>query len=121
VPPQPGKIAAVADLADFGQVVGALRGVHDRWGRTDAVVPLGAIPAPGLATNAALFANNVVATHNVFEAARAIGIRRIVWASSKGVDEELARHSARWKPELSVLGLRFSNVMVPADYAEFES
>ena len=49
----------VVDLTDYGQVVGALAGVDDRHGGVDAVVHLAAIPAPGLATNAATFHNNV--------------------------------------------------------------
>ena len=49
------------------------------------MVHLAAIPAPGLRPNAATFANNIVATYNVFAAARAAGIRNIVWASSETV------------------------------------
>ncbi|WP_207456989.1 NAD-dependent epimerase/dehydratase family protein [Herbiconiux sp. SYSU D00978] len=153
VPAALGVPSTVAELTDFGQVLAALTGVHDRWGAVEAVVHLGAIPAPGLTTNAHLFANNVVSTHNVFEAARVAGIKKVIWASSetllglpfetpppylpvdeeytvrpetsyslgKAVDEELARHFTRWDPELSLIGLRFSNVMVPADYADFDS
>jgi nucleoside-diphosphate-sugar epimerase len=152
VPAALGVASTVADLTDFGQVISTLTGVHDRWGTADAVVHLGAIPAPGLTTNAHLFANNVVATYNVFEAARVAGIKKVVWASSetllglpfetpppylpvdeeytvrpetsyslgKAVDEELARHFTRWDPELSLIGLRFSNVMAPEDYALFD-
>ena len=46
---------------------------------------LAAIPAPGLTTNAATFANNIAGTYNVFAAARAAGIRNVVWASSETV------------------------------------
>ena len=35
--------------------------------------------------------------------------------------EELARKIARWDPELSITALRFSNVMVESDYADFPS
>ena len=49
------------DLTDFGQVVEALS-VNDRYRGVDAVVHLAAIPAPGLTTNAATFANNMT-TH----------------------------------------------------------
>ncbi|MEY9838168.1 NAD-dependent epimerase/dehydratase family protein [Streptacidiphilus sp. EB103A] len=73
------------DLTDFGQVVGALTAVDDRYARVDAVVHLAAIPAPGLRPNAATFANNVPASYNVFAAARVAGIRNIVWASSETV------------------------------------
>jgi nucleoside-diphosphate-sugar epimerase len=48
-------------------------------------VHLAAIPAPGLATNAVTFATNTISTYNVFEAARQLGIKNIVWASSETV------------------------------------
>ncbi|GAB3368288.1 hypothetical protein GCM10027452_29690 [Micromonospora halotolerans] len=50
-----------------------------------AVVHLAAVPAPGLLPNAVTFANNSAATYNVFAAARAAGIKRVVWASSETV------------------------------------
>ncbi|MFN8168093.1 MAG: NAD(P)-dependent oxidoreductase [Candidatus Nanopelagicales bacterium] len=141
------------DVTDYGQVVGVLTGVDDRYDRVDAVVHLAAIPAPGIAPNAATFANNVLSTYNVLEAARVAGIERVVIASSetvlglpfdtpppylpidedyrvrpetsyslgKAVDEEIAYHFCRWNPALTVLALRFSNVMEPHDYAEFPS
>ena len=46
---------------------------------------LGAIPAPGLASDVATFHNNMLATFNVFQAARRLGITRIVYASSETV------------------------------------
>ncbi len=73
------------DLTDYGQVVGALSDLDDRYDHVDAVVHLAAIPAPGMAPNAATFANNVVSTYNVFEAARVVGVRNVVWASSETV------------------------------------
>jgi nucleoside-diphosphate-sugar epimerase len=83
----PGWTAGVTrvDLTDYGQVLGALTRLDDRYDGVDAVVHLAAIPAPGMAPNAATFANNVVATYNVFEAARVAGIRNVVWASSETV------------------------------------
>jgi nucleoside-diphosphate-sugar epimerase len=39
----------------------------------------------------------------------------------KTLEEELARQLCRWHPDLSMIGLRFSNVMDPADYAKFPS
>ena len=153
-PPQgaPGTFLAV-DLTDYGQVLGALTAVDERYRGVDAVVHLAAIPAPGLAPNAATFANNVLSTYHVFEAARAAGITTVVWASSetvlglpfdtpppyvpvdedyrgrprstyslgKAVEEEMAGHFCRWNPEASLIGLRFSNVMEPGDYAAFPS
>src|SRR5207244_11187468 len=41
------------------------------------------------------------------------------YALGKALDEEMARHFCRWDPELKMSGLRFSDVMEPADYATF--
>lgn len=135
-----------ADLADYGQVIDALAGA-------DAVAHLAAIPAPRLAPDPVTFRNNMLSDYHVFQAARQLGIKNIVWASSETVlglpfdtpppyvplDEEypgrpesaysLAKHLTetmaeqfcRWDPELKIFGLRFSNVMEPADYANFPS
>ncbi len=73
------------DLRDYGQVVDALLGVDDRHSGFDAVVHLGAIPAPGLQADVATFHNNMTATYNVFQACRRAGIKRIVYASSETV------------------------------------
>ncbi|MDT4947080.1 MAG: hypothetical protein QOH14_3813 [Pseudonocardiales bacterium] len=139
------------DFTDFGQTVEALTTIDSRYEHLDGVVHLAAIPGPGIAANATTLANNVVSTYNVFAAARAAGIKTIVWASSetllglpfdvpppyipvdedypvrpgtayalgKALDEEMARHFCRWDPALKMIGLRFSNVMEPADYASF--
>jgi nucleoside-diphosphate-sugar epimerase len=139
------------DLSDAGQVADALSGIDDRHHGLDAVVHLGAIPAPGIETDVATFRNNVLSAYNVIQSARRAGIRRIVTASSetvlglpfdqpppyapvdeeydtrpesvyslgKHLEEEMARKIVRWDPDLSVTALRFSNVMVPDDYAGF--
>lgn len=39
----------------------------------------------------------------------------------KTLEEELARQLCRWHPDLKLIGLRFSNVMYPEDYAAFPS
>src|SRR6266540_5914045 len=39
----------------------------------------------------------------------------------KTLEEELARQLVRWHPDLKLIGLRFSNVMYPEDYAAFPS
>ncbi|MFC3502752.1 NAD-dependent epimerase/dehydratase family protein [Micromonospora krabiensis] len=76
----------LVDLTDYGQVIEAFTGGTDEHGGTvDAVVHLAAVPAPGLTSNASTFANNSAATYNVFAAARAAGIKRVVWASSETV------------------------------------
>jgi len=144
---------AAVDLRDYGQVVDVLLGLDDRHAGFDAVVHLAAIPAPGLAPDAATFENNMLASYNVFQAARRAGIKKIVYASSetvlglpfdvdppylpvdeeyparpestyslvKHLEEQMAIQLTRWDPELSIVGLRFSNVMDPADYEEFSS
>ncbi|GGR93266.1 UDP-glucose 4-epimerase [Micromonospora fulviviridis] len=76
----------LVDLTDYGQVVEAFTGGADEHaGGVEAVVHLAAVPAPGLQPNAVTFANNSAATYNVFAAARAAGIKRVVWASSETV------------------------------------
>ncbi len=39
----------------------------------------------------------------------------------KTLEEHMARQLCRWDPQLTMIGLRFSNVMEPADYAAFPS
>ena len=75
----------VVDLKDYGQVVDAVLGVDDRHSGFDAIVHLGAIPAPGLVPDVATFHNNILSTYNVFQAARRAGIKRVVYASSETV------------------------------------
>jgi len=140
-----------ADLSDMGEAMEVLHQVDDRHGGVDAVVHLGAVPAPGWAPGSELFRNNVMSTYNVFAAARHLGIRDVVSASSetvlglpfdvpppyapvdeeypprpfstyalsKTVGEEMARHFCRWEPEMKIVSLRFSNVMLVEDYARF--
>ena len=73
------------DLTDFGQVIDAIAGVDDRHDGVDAIVHLAAIPAPGLLSDVATFHNNMLSTFNVFQAAKRLGITRIVTASSETV------------------------------------
>jgi nucleoside-diphosphate-sugar epimerase len=73
------------DLTDYGQVLDVFSGVDDQATGFDAVVHLGAIPAPGIVPDVATFHNNMLSTYNVFQAARRAGIRRIVYASSETV------------------------------------
>jgi len=134
----------LADLTDFGQALEALSGV-------DAIVHLAAIPSPGHATPDQVFRTNAASTYTVFAAAARLGIRRVVWASSettlglpfdrppdyapvdeahvypetsyalsKVVGEEMARQFSRWSG-LTILGLRFSNILVREDYDRFPS
>lgn len=144
---------AVVDLRDYGQVLDVILGLDDRHQGFDAIVHLGAIPAPGLVPDAATFENNMLSTYNVFQAARRAGIKKVVYASSetvlglpfdvdppyipvdeeyparpestyslvKHLEERMAIEMTRWDPELSITGLRFSNVMDPEDYEDFPS
>jgi nucleoside-diphosphate-sugar epimerase len=75
----------LVDLKDYGQVVDAILGIDDRHAGFDAVVHMGAIPAPGILPDAAIFHNNMLATYNVFQAARRAGIKKLVYASSETV------------------------------------
>jgi nucleoside-diphosphate-sugar epimerase len=77
-PAQPPDSFLAADVTDFGQTMECLAG-------TDAVVHLAAIPAPGLRTEETTFRTNIVSTFNVFEAARVLGLSRVVWASSETI------------------------------------
>ena len=65
-----------ADLTAYGQVVEALS-------QADAVVHLANIPAPGLSTPAVTFNANITMNFNVFQAAAALKLNRVVWASSE--------------------------------------
>jgi nucleoside-diphosphate-sugar epimerase len=87
VVPSPDELAPHlrVDLEDFGEAVQALSGVDDRYDGVDAVVHLAAIPAPGLVPNQTVFRLNTMSTYNVFEAARRLGVRNLVWASSETV------------------------------------
>jgi nucleoside-diphosphate-sugar epimerase len=73
------------DLTDAGQVADAFTAIDERHRGLDAVVHLGAIPAPGIETDVATFRNNVLASYHVIQSARRAGIRRIVLASSETV------------------------------------
>lgn len=75
----------VVDLRDYGAVIDAILGVDDRHSGFDAIVHLGAIPAPGLFSDVATFHNNMLSTYNVFQAARRAGIKKVVFASSETV------------------------------------
>ena len=71
-------LTMVADLTDIGQALEALTGA-------EAVVHFAAIPAPGLRPDGETFRINAMSTYNVFAAAEAHRMRRVVWASSETV------------------------------------
>ncbi|MCI0714297.1 MAG: NAD(P)-dependent oxidoreductase [Chloroflexi bacterium] len=133
-----------SDITQLGQAYEVLENAV-------AVVHLAAIPAPGLQPASITFNINMTSTYNIFSAAMALGLERIVWASSettlglpfdreqpayapideehplypessyalsKVLSEEMARQMNRWS-NIPILGLRFSNIMEPHDYARF--
>jgi len=132
------------DLTEIGQVFEVLHGA-------DAVVHLGAVPAPGLLPEEPTFRNNILSTYNIFSVAATLRLQRVVWASSettlglpfdrvkpeyapideetslypessyalsKVLGEEMARQINRWSG-VPFVGLRFTNIMEPHDYAKF--
>ncbi|KAK2599243.1 hypothetical protein N8I77_011013 [Diaporthe amygdali] len=150
------------DLEDMGAVMETFISTDMAYGSVggpaiDAVVHLAALPSPGQTNSSRQFRTNTMSTYNVLEAARKLGVRNIVLASSetligiplaedgcghepsslpiteeherrpesayslsKLVGEVLAEQYVRWDPELKIVSLRFSNVMSPVDYADFE-
>lgn len=151
-PPKPTDVNFTrADITDFGEVMAAFSGINARVEEpVTGIVHLGAIASPGEAADHVIFEVNTVSTYNVFEAARRLSIRNIVWASSETVygipypggpqyvpvDEEIelpqwsyslsklmgekmAEQFARWDAKTKIIGLRFSNVQEPQDYANF--
>lgn len=151
-PPKPTDVNFTrADITDFGEVMAAFSGINTRVEEAvTGIVHLGAIASPGEAADHVIFEVNTVSTYNVFEAARRLGIRNVVWASSETVygipypggpsyvpvDEEIelpqwsyslsklmgekmAEQFARWDTQTKIVGLRFSNVQEPQDYANF--
>lgn len=135
------------DLCDLGTTVDALSG-------QDAVIHLAAICQARVVPEAETFRVNTISTFNVFHAAKLLGMKRVVWASSettlglawskenppkylpideahfpyptcnyalsKELGEVIAARYAEWFG-MTFAGMRFSNVMVPADYSEFPS
>jgi nucleoside-diphosphate-sugar epimerase len=137
-----------ADVTDLGQTLEALSGGHTLPG-IEAVVHLAAIPSPAHATPDQVFRTNITSTYTVFSAAARLGLQRVVWASSettlglpferppdyvpvdeahlypetsyalsKVLGEEMARQLHRWHGT-TIVGLRFSNIMVREDYERF--
>jgi nucleoside-diphosphate-sugar epimerase len=77
------------DLGDVGQIAGALAGC-------DAVVHLGAIPAPYRHPDEVVFRNNTQATFAVFQAASLLGVKKVVFASS------ISAYGNAYSPEVTV-------------------
>lgn len=73
--PQPPGRFLTADLTEADAVYDVLRGA-------DAVIHLGAIPGPRSSPASTTFKNNVLSTYYVAEAAAALGLTKLVFASS---------------------------------------
>ena len=89
--PDPDAPTLVADLTDRGQVFDVLDGA-------EAVVHLAAIPAPNIRPVGETFRINMMSTYNVFSAAVAWELSRVVWASSETLigtpfEKELPRYA----------------------------
>jgi nucleoside-diphosphate-sugar epimerase len=77
------------DVGDVGEIAGALAGC-------DAVVHLGAIPAPYRHADEVVFRNNTQATFAVFQAASLLGVKKVVFASS------ISAYGNAYSPEVTV-------------------
>lgn len=84
-PKDPKVRFSCADITDYGQAMASLSMIDERVAKVTGLVHLAAIRAPGLVPNHVTFEVNTVSTYNMFEAARQLGIRNIVWASSETV------------------------------------
>jgi len=71
----PGSGFVQIDLTDVGAVAGALKGC-------DAMIHLGAIPAPWQHADEVIFHNNTMSTYAVLQAAHIVGIHKVAIASS---------------------------------------
>jgi NAD+ dependent glucose-6-phosphate dehydrogenase len=75
--PIPADRLHLADLADFGAVEAALQGI-------DTVVHMAADASGGSGWESVL-QNNIIGTHNVFEASRRAEVKRVIFASTNQV------------------------------------
>ncbi|WP_313441493.1 NAD(P)-dependent oxidoreductase [Novosphingobium sp.] len=88
-PSDPDELAMTADLTQFGQALDALSSAgEDTYARPereafDVVVHLASLPHPRMKADSEEFRINMMATFNVFEAARRLGIKNVVWAASE--------------------------------------
>lgn len=77
------------DLEDFGQALDALSSVgKDVYARPepqafDVIVHLASMPHPRMLPDSDEFRRNMLVTYNVFEAARRLGIKDVVWTASE--------------------------------------
>lgn len=128
-----------ADLTQYGEAVEVLNGQQ-------AVIHMANIPANNIYTESHTFNQNMLMNANVFQAAGAVGLQRVVWASSETtlglpfdpplyapVDEDhyphpnstyalskvLTEEMARHHARwwnIPFVGLRFTNIFAESDY-----
>lgn len=109
----------LADISDFGAVQAALAGM-------ETVIHLAADP-DGRANWESVLANNIVGAHNVFEAARLAGVKRVIYASTNqvvfgyGADEARRALAAGRMDQVDMAALRPIDHTAPtrplSDYA----
>lgn len=140
------RVAADQGESDYIQLdLADAAGVNDALSSVDAVVHFGSVPGTGNMTTTEGFHNVAVAGFNVFQAAKNVGIQRIVWASSvetygdyhqlprlpvteesplappgiygasKVLLESLARDYCRWYG-LSIAGFRLTRIIYDNDF-----
>jgi nucleoside-diphosphate-sugar epimerase len=100
--PVQGVRSFVGDLADIGSIRPAFEG-------QETVVHLGA-DSRGEAPWDSVLRNNILGTHNVMEAAREAGVRRVVFASSNHVVGYIPE---KVEPYKSIFDARFGDVRRP--------
>jgi len=107
-PTQSGAVFVPIDLTDYGHVISAARraGVTNIvWASSETVLGLPFDTPPPYIPVDEGYAPRPESTYSLV----------------KTLEEAMAVQLCRWNPELKMIGLRFSNVMEPADYARFPS
>ena len=94
----------VADLADLDAIRPAFEG-------KDTVLPLGGDPR-GEAPFDSVVRNNIIGTHNVFEASREAGVGRVVFASTNHV---VGYYPEKEEPYKAVFEGRFGDIRQPME------
>lgn len=88
-PTDPNELAMVADLTKFGEALDALSSAgedvyaHPAPKAFDAIVHLASLPHPRMKPDSEEFRINMMATYNVFEAARRLDVKNVIWAASE--------------------------------------
>lgn len=100
-PSDPKESAILADLTDFGQALDALSSIGaDTYARAepkafDAIVHLASMPHPRMKPDAEELRINMMATYNVFESARRLGIKKCHLERERGRHRHTIRQDRR--------------------------